>query len=329
MGASNILALLMEITSDPSKADASIQAFAQRTGQSIGMVEAQVKDLAESESAAYSEAVQRARGAGEELDKSLIGNRESVRLLSEEFGLRLPRAVTGAIGQALPEIASLGGALLGVFALEQAYKWGKVVNDQFFQIWTHGDQTIKDLDSAASAAFKHAADEAADALAHFKTSLAGAFDIAQIDAHMAQLVRFREAYKSLTGKMGTDLQEAIVKVAPAIAEANAQGLKNVEDVDQKINELGQLQFDAHKRLAEVQAGEDRQRAEETKRQAADAARASDQQAEAQYRAVMAAYEANQKAFHASEEALKRLMALQDHLGRQAVEAAHKEEEGRE
>jgi hypothetical protein len=45
--------------------------------------------------------------AADETDKGLLSNRESVRLLSEEFGLHLPRAVTGAIGQMLPEIASL------------------------------------------------------------------------------------------------------------------------------------------------------------------------------------------------------------------------------
>jgi hypothetical protein len=81
-------------------------------------------------------------------------------------------------------------------------------------------------------------------------------------------------------------------------------------------------------MAEVQAKEDKQRANEAKRQAAEDARDENRQDEARYRAARQVYEANQKAFHASEEALKRLMALQDHLGRQAVEEAHREEEAR-
>jgi len=322
------IGLLISLGLDPD----SIKKFAEDTGQCVGMVEARIKDYQQAESAAYDEAVQRARGAGEELDRSLIGNRESVRLLSEEFGLRLPRAVTGAVAQALPEIASMGGALLGVFALEQAYKWGKVVNEQFFQIYTEGDQTIKNLDAAAAAAFKHAGEEATEMLTHFRTSLAGAFDIAQIDAHAAQLQRFHDAYKSLVGKTVDEVRTAMATVsglAATVTEATAQGLTSLEDVDKKVNELGQLQFEAHKRMAEVVAKEAKDTAAATDRLIRETGEAANRAAEAHYRAAMERYEANQKAYHASEEGLKRLMALQDHLGRQTVEEADRAVKARE
>jgi hypothetical protein len=296
MGTQNILGLLLEINADPSKAQEAIDRFEKSSGDSL----------------------KRAAAGTKPLDNALLSNVQSVRLLGQEFGIGLPRAVSSAIAKMLPEIAGLGTGLLGIFAVEKAYEWGKVVNEQFFQIYTHGDQTIKDLDVAATAAFKHAGQEASEMLTHFKTSLAGAFDIAQINAHAAQLERFHDAYKSLVGKMGTELTEAIAKVAPTITEANAQGLYKLEDVDKKIAELGQLQFEAHRHMAEVQTKEDNEAGKVAKR-AADAA----------YQAAMKRYEANQRAFHASEEALKREMALQDRVGREAVEAARRMEEAKE
>jgi len=67
--------------------------------------------------------------AAEETDKGLLSNRETARLLSAELGLHMPRAVTSAVAKMLPEIESFGGALLAVFAVEQAWKWGKAAVD--------------------------------------------------------------------------------------------------------------------------------------------------------------------------------------------------------
>ena len=48
-----------------------------------------------------------------------MGQRESVRLLTEEMGIRLPRAVTGAIAEMVPAIGSLSGVLLAAFAVKE------------------------------------------------------------------------------------------------------------------------------------------------------------------------------------------------------------------
>jgi hypothetical protein len=211
---------------------------------------------------------------GQEFDQSLLSNRQTVMLLNQEMGIHMPRAMSGAVAEMLPNIAVLGGALMGVWAVEKVYEWGKVINDEFFQIYTHADQVIKDLDAAASGAFEHAGREASEMFTHFKTSLAGTFDIAEIDARAAQLRRFHEAYQSLVGKTVDEVRTAMATIpglAATVTEANAQGLKSLEDVDKKIAEVGQLQFDAHKHMAEVKAKEDKDAAETAKR-AAEAAK---------------------------------------------------------
>src|SRR5271157_619095 len=55
----------------------------------------------------------------EPVNRQLLGQRESVRLLTEEMGIRLPRAVTGAIAEMVPAIGSLSGVLLAAFAVKE------------------------------------------------------------------------------------------------------------------------------------------------------------------------------------------------------------------
>lgn len=124
-----LIGLVFQIDADPSKAQAAIANFSQQTGQSIGMVQAQIKDYTRAESAAYDEAVQRARHAGQAMagglegaDSKLLDSRESVRLLAEQFGIRLPRAVASAISkvEGLSSVLKVAGeAALTVFALRE------------------------------------------------------------------------------------------------------------------------------------------------------------------------------------------------------------------
>jgi hypothetical protein len=84
------------------------------------------------------------------LDEGLLSNRESVRLLTEELGIHLPRAVTGAISEMMPAIGGLGSALLGVFAVEEVVKYVS---------WVH-KLVDEENDVAASEAAIHEAVEA-------------------------------------------------------------------------------------------------------------------------------------------------------------------------
>ena len=125
-----LIGLVFQIDADPSKAQDALEAFAAKSGQSIGLVQAQIKDYQQAESAAYDKAVHRARGAGKQLDETLQGNqeallnsRESVRLLAEQLGIRLPRAVAGAIASIDGLTTTLkfaGEAALVLFTMREA-----------------------------------------------------------------------------------------------------------------------------------------------------------------------------------------------------------------
>jgi hypothetical protein len=276
--------------------------------------------LAEYEKA-LDDATRNVNAGFDQTEKAIVSNSQSVRLLAQDLGIGLPRAVSSAVAKMLPDIGQLGGALIGVWAVEKIYGWAKAARDEFGDAATVIGQDIKDLDTAASEAFKHAGAEAAAMLTHFKTSLAGTFDIAQIDARAAQLQRYHDAYKQWQDSATANtlgFTRMTREAMDTIVAAKKEGLNSLKDVDQKINEIGQLQFDAHKHMAEVITKENKDSAEAAKR-AGDAA----------YHAAMQKYEANQKAFHASEEALRHEMALQDQLGRKAVEEAVREEKARE
>jgi hypothetical protein len=103
MGASGNLGLLFEIGADPTAASAAIERLVGSLDRLSGDVESKTAPAL--------------RRGGKQLEDSLIGPRESMRLLSEEFGVHLPRAVTGAIGQIVPAISALGPVLLGAFAV--------------------------------------------------------------------------------------------------------------------------------------------------------------------------------------------------------------------
>ena len=63
------------------------------------------------------------------LDDSLLSSREAARLLSEEFGVHLPRAVTGAIAEMVPAISALGPVMLGAFAIMEIPKLVSGIRD--------------------------------------------------------------------------------------------------------------------------------------------------------------------------------------------------------
>jgi actin-related protein len=299
MGAPNILGLLMEITADPSKAQEAIERFNSATGESL----------------------KKAAEGTEPLDKALLSNRESVRLLSEELGVHMPRAVSSALAKMLPDIAALGGALLGIYAAKELYDGIGKFTDWIRDSFTEQTADAKAFSEAAAAAYKAAGKAAEEAFTKFKTVEAGTFNIAEIDAKAHHLADLVNAYHELTEKAGGDLRRLGAIDAQAlqtIADGAKEGITSVEQAQQKLAEAGQLQFDARKHMAEVTAKEEKDSANESK-EAADEA----------YRAAMAKYEANQRAFHASEEALKRQMEMQNRLGKQAVEAAKHEEEAAE
>jgi hypothetical protein len=221
------------------------------------------------------------------LDKSLLNNRETLALLGEDFGLKLPRSVRGAISEMLPAINMIGPAMLGVFSAEKIYEWSAAGVDAIRKMYTVVDDDIKGLDAAAAAALKHVGEEATQMLTHFKTSLAGTFDINEINARADQLLRYHNAYKLLMDKAGGDLRVLGTISADAtksIAVAAKEGLLDLFSVDKKINEIGQLQFEAHKQMSVVVAKEGKA-SEEAGKKAEQAAEKAERAEERKNRAL--------------------------------------------
>lgn len=106
MGADSVLGLLLQISADPSKAQEAIDQFSANTGK----------------------AFQRASSDGPpQMDKALLTNRESVRLLSEEMGVHMPRAVSSALAEIMPGINAVGPALLGAFAVREVISFTEAI----------------------------------------------------------------------------------------------------------------------------------------------------------------------------------------------------------
>lgn len=210
--------------------------------------------------------------ATEPLEKSLLNQHQTVHLLAEEMGVHLPRTVVSGIAEMLPQVASLGTALLGVFAVEKVWDWVKESQEALHATYMEAHQDISDLDRVASEAFKHAGAEAAEMLTHFKTSLAGTFGIAEIDARMSQLQRYHAAFKEIDEEGNRMTRERAAELGAVMLPALNEGIKSLGDVDKKISETGQLQFDAHKRLAEVTVKESHEACEQVKHDQEELAR---------------------------------------------------------
>lgn len=151
MASNSFLGLLLQIQADPSQAQAAIDQFgetfstkASAWGGVFGPVDESVQQV----------------------NKSLLTSRESTRLLSEEFDIHLPRAVSNAISKIMPGIAGMGTALLGVFAVEALDRFaGKVqdITDKFFglkaaeeAVKQAGDENLSQMEKLAKASTGYA-----------------------------------------------------------------------------------------------------------------------------------------------------------------------------
>lgn len=106
MGSDGNLGLLLSIDLDATQARMDAAALGQQVSQSLD----------------------RAADSAEGLNKSLLNQHQTVHLLAEEMGIHLPRAVVSGVSEMLPNVEMLGGALLGVFAVKEAYdffEWTK------------------------------------------------------------------------------------------------------------------------------------------------------------------------------------------------------------
>jgi len=261
MGASSFLGLLAEINVDPSKAEAAMDRFAAQSGKTMGYVQAQVRDYNAAESAAYDEAVLRARGFGEQVDKSLLSNTQSVRLASSEIGVGLPRAVSSALAQMLPDIATMGTALLGVFAVEEVFKFAKAASDALRELQgdtkdlrTYWDDIVADQEKILRAPRTIAEaqkdlDESARRLGEINKR------VAVLQKQLVQDIpdASAKAATAAAGAWGAPMMAAAaatsatrVRISKELNDLQAESEKLETRQAAQINELNQLQNEAHK-----------------------------------------------------------------------------------
>ena len=239
------------------------------------------------------------------VDKGLISNRETARLLSQELGIHLPRAVTKALGEMLPAIGLLGPALLGAFAGEEIVKFAehaKKAADAVNEI-AQSEKLVKEIGEENVKAMEAMAKKSVE-YAHTQLALLNA----QIVAGEADVERLKRHAEGLDSNLA-----ALIPLLNAYHFYMGQS-KDLKTAEQGLDEQLKLRDSLVKILGDDMAKANKEAAKGVE----EAGNAAEE-----------AYRANQKAFHAAEEALRRQFEMQNRVGHAAVEEARKEEEAKE
>ncbi len=184
------------------------------------------------------------------LDGGILNAHQSTHLLAEELGIHLPRAVVGGISEMLPKIGDLGGALLGVFAAEQAYEWGKRAVEAVRDLQSGTTEALDDIGKAAEATAKRVHGEIEKIFSDFKSSAGAQLPMQEVELRAQQLTRYYQAFLDLQ-KAQDAMKRPTEETLRVIGAAVGEGLTNIEDVRKKLDEVSTLQLEQHRRLAEV------------------------------------------------------------------------------
>ena len=202
------------------------------------------------------------REFGKASDESLLSARESTRLFGEEIGVHVPRAVSSAIAEMVPGINMLGGALLGVFAAKELYDGIRNLEEWARNSFVEQTEEVRQFSEAAASAYKKVENAAKEAYTQFKTTAAGGYEIAEIDARVKQLERYYKAYRDWYAAGANDLkalESQSAETIKAIADAEKEGYYDLDSVEKAFNEAGVLQFEARRHMQEVEAKDEKER----------------------------------------------------------------------
>lgn len=140
------LGLVFSIIGDPTEAEAALRSFEASSEEVLGAAMAAGKATADSMGAigpAARQGLGEIPALAEEAKYSMEQAHEGARLLEVMLGLRLPRAVSTAVGTMIPELSNFMGIFLGAFAVEKIYDWGKAGVEAIREM--RGEtQTLKD-----------------------------------------------------------------------------------------------------------------------------------------------------------------------------------------
>jgi hypothetical protein len=194
----SVLGLLFEISADPSKAKGALAQLESSTGTSF----------------------RNATTAIQPFNDSLLSNRESVRLLSEELGVHLPRAVSGAIAEIVPNIGLIGPALLGVFAVEEVVKWGKAAVDELHELQGETKELKKEWEGVIA--------EQEKLLRNPKTLTDALRDLDETNKRLSDQAKHINDLKAEQASLSPVLIGAIAGYASALSDAENEQAKLVE-----------------------------------------------------------------------------------------------------
>jgi hypothetical protein len=213
----------VKIGANLTDADAALDAFAGRAGDSLNQVGPSIEGVT---------------AKTEGLNEGRLSSRESARLLTEELGIHMPRAVTSAMSEMLPAIGGMGTAMLGVFAVEEVYKFGKAAVEMMHELQSETKELAADWTKVIS--------EQEKLLRNPKTISDAIKDIAETNAQLADSARHVTDLKTQLDKLPMGAALAALAISGAIDEWEDKEKKLNERLADQENAYGQLGVAAKK-----------------------------------------------------------------------------------
>ena len=303
------LGLLFEISADPSKAQAALAGFQAQVKASTGVAAAATEDF------------------GRKSAASVTGSSHAVRLLAEDMGLHLPRAITSAVAhmQAFQAVAATAFqvAVVGFF-IDQLVKLISKTQE--------AGQAMGDFGKAAKAALKEISEEGAKVFTKFEGILAGKIFLEGTQKHLDRLNELRDAYK-LMAEVQSGAKPANEAYAAALWKisdaARDLKLKTLPDVQNAIKETTALWAQQTEQLSKLEKDRTKKDAEEGKKRLQDAKSASaerlrleHEQYENQKRAAQEYYRALKQFEEQSAKDAKALVTEQAKVDKAIAQAAN-------
>jgi len=164
-------------------------------------------------------------------DKKLISNRDTARLLIEELGIHMPRAVTSAIAEVMPAIGGMGTGLLAAFAIQEIPKFIEGIHDATDAMAGFGEVQKKAFEDVIAASDK--------AITQFKTIKEGINLEGEVNRNIAALSVQKDVLES-TGGVAMNYMEAVYQFFSGNAAAAAHmAMAKAEKLD--MGELAKLE----------------------------------------------------------------------------------------
>ena len=242
MGSSSNVGLLFTIDADSTQAQQALANFKSQT----------------------SDAMTSAAGSAEPFNRAILNQHQAVHLLSEELGIRLPRAVVSGISEMLPPINMIGPALMGAFAVDMLVKFGeglhKMVEDM--NEVTRSEKEIADAAKEIDSQMEKMARKSEDYARKQVTLLIA--QAAAEQSHVDKLKEYQDISVSHMGAVGL-LWDKVAGKTKELDQAEdhlkqTQALRNA-----LITVLGEDEVQAHEKAARAAEKAAREQAEGQKK----------------------------------------------------------------